>query len=231
MRGHAHSGFSPTLGDHLGLGVEAIGIVVESVIAEPRVTPTSESEPRDRNWNGNVDPDASGLDAVNESATGHSTCGEDGRTIAIWAGVHDAKCFVEIIDADHTQNRSEHLLLIEVAVDAYVVDQARADKIAGFGRYVDTAVYNDVCAWLGAASNAPLTRSMATSEMSGPMSVPSSFPGPVRKAVARSAVLATSSSAISPTLPRWARPCIADRRRRMQPTPVRPLLRPGRRQA
>ena len=66
---------------------------------------------RERDWDGDVDPDLARLDLCRELPGGGAVVGEDSCTVAILVLVDQLDCLVQRVDAQHAKNRSEYLRL------------------------------------------------------------------------------------------------------------------------
>ena len=171
------------------------------------VSPNSEALPAaeavvgHRNRDRHVDADHADLDLVLEAPGGAAVVGEDGGAVAVGVGVDQFQCLVVGFDADHRQHRAEDLVGVDAHLGGDVVDQGGAQpEPVGVAVDLDhpAAVDDD----LGAVGLAGVdVGGHLVAVRLGDQRAHVGVAGAVADlhALARSAILATRSSAIGPT--------------------------------
>src|SRR5580692_3627598 len=121
----------PARGHRLGLGIEADRIrAVLIEVAEAGAFPAAEGVVGERHRDREIDADHADLDAVGEIARGVAVAGEDGNAVAVFMLRRQPHRLLVILGADHRQDGSENLFLVDRHVRLDVVEQAAADEIA-----------------------------------------------------------------------------------------------------
>ena len=98
---------------------------------------------RERHRDRHVNADHADFDTVRELARRVAIARKNGRAVAVLVLVDQANSFVEGVDPDHCQHRAENLLAVNAHILAGVIEQRRAEEVAGQFRDLVIAAVND----------------------------------------------------------------------------------------
>ncbi len=212
------AGIEPAGSDDLPAGEEVDTLGTVSVrVAEQAVLPTTEAVVGHGDWNRDVDPDHTNLDLVLEATCCATVIGEDRGAIPECTRIHQVECFVVGVHPHDREHRAEDFVCVDAHVGGDVVDQGRAEPESALTTVrLHLPAIDDECR-AGGLTGVDVGGDLVAVGLGHQRPMSEFFvPSPVFRVRVRSAILPTSSSAMSRRRPVPRSPCSARRPSRIR---------------